>query len=93
MYLSKLAVHMVTLTTPKHLVVKLYEIQNQNLDFCIPQTLILYTLSIFLMGGHLHKIWNKKFFFMETLSKLGALLVCSKVFLDRNSMSLFLTCC
>jgi hypothetical protein len=75
MYLSKLAAQMVTLTPPKNLLGKPYEIQNQNFDFCTPQTLILYTRSIFLRGGHLKKMWSKKLFFMKTLSKLGALLV------------------
>jgi hypothetical protein len=75
MCLSKLAAQMVTSTAPKNFVGKPYEIQNQNFDFCTPQTLILYTQSIFLREGHQKKIWSKKFFFMKTLSKLGALLV------------------
>ncbi len=75
LYLSKLAAQMVTSTPLENLSLQLYESHNQNFNFGNSKTLILHTRSIIFRRGHLTKMWSKKLFFMETLSKLGALTV------------------
>ncbi len=50
-------------------------VQNQNFEFGISGTLILYARSIFSQGSHLLEILGEKIFFVKTLSKLGALTV------------------
>jgi hypothetical protein len=61
-YLSKLAAQMVTSTPLENLSLHLYESQYDNFNFGTPKTLILHARSIFSKGGHLTKIWSKKYF-------------------------------
>ena len=75
MYLSKLEAQLVTSTLSEKLLWGDSGVQNQNFDFGISWTLILYARSIFLQGSHLLEILRKKIFFVKTLSKLGALTV------------------
>ncbi len=65
MYLSKLDAPLVTSTLSEKLLWGDSGVQNQNFDFGISWTLILYARSIFSQGSHLLEILREKNIFRE----------------------------